>query len=69
MTKFGLFAQIVECRTANAGVSVDIEVMDGNDLEHNLKSIVEASLDYFGRDTTIQIIKERMEMLGYEFNE
>lgn len=69
MTRFEFYADEVKCCSTSSRIYAVVNISYGNDLEDALKSVLEASLDYFGRDTTIEILKDRMKKLGYEFDE
>lgn len=69
MARFEFYADEVKCCSTSSGIYAVVNISYGNELEDALKSVLEASLDYFGKDTTIEILKDRMKKLGYEFDE
>lgn len=68
MARFEFYADGVKCYSTSSGINAVVDISYGNNLEEALKSILEASLGYFGKDTTIEILKDRMKELGYEFD-
>lgn len=69
MARFEFYADEVKCCSTSNGINAVVDISYGNNLEDALKSVLEASLDYFGKDTTIEVLKDRMKELGYEFDE
>lgn len=69
MARFEFYADEIRCYFTSSGVNAVVYISYGNNLEDVLKSVLEASLDYFGKDITIEMLKDRMEELGYEFDE
>lgn len=69
MARFEFYADEVKCYSTSSGINAVVDITYGNNLEDALKSVLEASLEYFGRDITVETIKDRMKELGYEFNE
>lgn len=69
MARFEFYADEVKCCSTSSGINAVVDITYGNNLEDALKSVLEASLEYFGRDITVETIKDRMKELGYEFDE
>ena len=69
MARFEFYADEVKCCSTSSGIYAVVNISYGNELEDALKSVLEASLEYFGRDITVEVIKDRMKKLGYEFDE
>lgn len=69
MARFEFYADEVKCCSTSSGIYAVVNISYGNELEDALKSVLEASLEYFGRDITVEAIKDRMKKLGYEFDE
>lgn len=69
MARFEFYADEVKCYSTSSGINAVVDISYGNNLEDALKSVLEASLDYFGKDTTIEVLKDRMKELGYELDE
>lgn len=68
MARFEFYADEVKCCSTSSGIYAVVNISYGNELEDALKSVLEASLEYFGRDITVEVIKDRMKKLGYEFD-